>query len=185
MNREPTLDRALSKHIHRSAGGTSCCSSCESAVTLVLCCTGLGCVTLCCAVLCCAMLCCPMLCCCRLLDVSCLSIAHVQVAQKLLDQAGLSGLQGPTISPIYTSKEDGTVGKCGYFDCSICIPKKQLYSAVKAFRQVSHQTSCWLDLCCAVLCHAVMSCTVHSATYCYLLHMRLRQTAASECCMMR
>lgn len=58
-----------------------------------------------------------------------------EVAQKLLDQPGLSGLQGPTISTVYNKTEDGTIGPCGYFDCTICIPKKQIYAAVKGFRQ--------------------------------------------------
>jgi len=74
----------------------------------------------------------------------------MQVAQKLLDQPGLSGLQGPTISTVYNKTEDGTIGPCGYFDCTICIPKKQIYAAVKGFRQVG---SC----CCTALCSAVLS----------------------------
>lgn len=74
----------------------------------------------------------------------------MQVAQKLLDQPGLRGLQGPTISTVYNKTEDGTIGPCGYFDCTICIPKKQIYAAVKGFRQVG---SC----CCTALCSAVLS----------------------------
>ena len=88
----------------------------------------------------------------------------MQVAQKLLDQPGLSGLQGPTISTVYNKTEDGSIGPCGYFDCTICIPKKQIYAAVKGFRQVGS---------CAVLAHAVLCCAV-------LLHAIL--CPALSCC---
>lgn len=58
-----------------------------------------------------------------------------EVAEKLLAQPGLSGLQGPTISPIFSKMEDGSIGQSEYFDCTVCIPKKQLYPAVNGFRQ--------------------------------------------------
>lgn len=58
-----------------------------------------------------------------------------EVAEKLLEQPGLCGLQGPTISPIYTKKQGDGVEASGYFDCSVCIPRKELYQAVKGFRQ--------------------------------------------------
>ena len=69
-------------------------------------------------------------------QLRCLSC--MQVAEKLLAQPGLSGLQGPTISPIFSKMEDGSIGQSEYFDCTVCIPKKQLYPAVNGFRQVSH-----------------------------------------------
>lgn len=74
----------------------------------------------------------------------------MQVAEKLLAQPGLSGLQGPTISPIFSKMEDGSIGQSEYFDCTVCIPKKQLYPAVNGFRQVSH-----CDLRCVMVCYAV------------------------------
>lgn len=60
----------------------------------------------------------------------------VQVAGRLLEQPRLCGLQGPTISPIYNKTADGSIGECGYFDCTICVPKKEIYAAVKGVRQV-------------------------------------------------
>lgn len=63
---------------------------------------------------------------------------HLQVAGRLLEQPRLCGLQGPTISPIYNKTDDGSIGECGYFDCTICVPKKEIYAAVKGVRQVRY-----------------------------------------------
>ena len=65
------------------------------------------------------------------------SCSCVQVAEKLLEQPQLCGLSGPTISPIFNKQDDGSIGECGYFDCTICVPKKEIYAAVKGVRRVS------------------------------------------------
>ncbi|KAL4423297.1 hypothetical protein ABPG77_004566 [Micractinium sp. CCAP 211/92] len=48
-----------------------------------------------------------------------------EVSKRLLDVPGLAGLSGPTVSPVFTR---GT--------SVICVPKKQLYPAVKEIRRV-------------------------------------------------
>lgn len=62
----------------------------------------------------------------------------LQVAQRLMSQPGLTGLDGPTISPMYSSNagQNGSATKAGFYDCLICVPKKQIYSAVKEIRKV-------------------------------------------------
>ena len=65
----------------------------------------------------------------------CAFCSCAQVAQKLLEQPQLCGLSGPTISPIFNKQDDGSIGECGYFDCTICVPKKEIYAAVKGVRQ--------------------------------------------------
>eukprot|EP00210_Caulerpa_lentillifera_P003502 g3342.t1 len=54
------------------------------------------------------------------------------VAKKLIESEELSGLQGPTISPVYTSggKQDKI------FATVICVKKKNLYKAVHELRQL-------------------------------------------------
>ena len=57
------------------------------------------------------------------------------VSQRLFD-AGLGGLQGPTVSPVYTRDGDEAAAKHGFFAAVICVPKKELYPAVKALRKI-------------------------------------------------
>ncbi|KAH0460502.1 hypothetical protein IEQ34_011165 [Dendrobium chrysotoxum] len=57
-----------------------------------------------------------------------------EVAEKVLCQASLSGLQGPTISPVYC-KFDGKV-KVEYYAIVICVPRKALYKSVKQLRSI-------------------------------------------------
>lgn len=52
------------------------------------------------------------------------------VSERLV-QAGLGGLQGPTVSSVYP---EGTPS--GYFAAIICVPKKELYPAVKTLRKL-------------------------------------------------
>lgn len=61
-----------------------------------------------------------------------------EVAQRLMSQPGLTGLDGPTISPMYSSSagQNGSAAKSGFYDCLICVPKKQIYSAVKEIRKI-------------------------------------------------
>jgi hypothetical protein len=44
-------------------------------------------------------------------------------------------IQGPTVSPVY-SKKNGVVEE-DYYAITICVPKKNLYHAVKQLRKVS------------------------------------------------
>ncbi|CAF2040831.1 BnaA09g14970D [Brassica napus] len=58
-----------------------------------------------------------------------------EVAERVLSQPSLSGLQqGPTISPVYC-KQDGKVS-IDYYAIVICVPKKALYESVKQLRAV-------------------------------------------------
>lgn len=58
------------------------------------------------------------------------------VATRLLQDDGLQGLQGPTISPVYTMNGDGTAAQHGFYAATICVPKKKLYASVKALQKV-------------------------------------------------
>ncbi|GMH39042.1 hypothetical protein BSKO_06940 [Bryopsis sp. KO-2023] len=61
-----------------------------------------------------------------------------EVAKKLLGAESLTGLQGPTISEVYgRGGENGSVAtEEGLYAAVICVPKKNLYSAVKELRAV-------------------------------------------------
>jgi ATP phosphoribosyltransferase len=55
-----------------------------------------------------------------------------EVSARLFE-AGLGGLQGPTISPVYTKSGDK---ESGLYAAVICVPKKELYPAVKSLRKL-------------------------------------------------
>ncbi|KAK9098383.1 hypothetical protein Syun_025428 [Stephania yunnanensis] len=57
-----------------------------------------------------------------------------EVAERILSQPSLSGLQGPTISPVF-SKRDGKV-IVDYYAIVICVPKKDLYTSVQQLRGI-------------------------------------------------
>lgn len=57
-----------------------------------------------------------------------------EVAEKILSQESLCGLQGPTISPVYC-KHGGKVA-VDYYAIVICVPRKALYTCVKQLRSV-------------------------------------------------
>ncbi|XP_004230464.1 ATP phosphoribosyltransferase 2, chloroplastic [Solanum lycopersicum] len=57
-----------------------------------------------------------------------------EVAERILSQTSLSGLQGPTISPVFC-KHDGRV-TANYFAIVICVPKKALYKSVQQLRAI-------------------------------------------------
>ncbi|KAM3762613.1 hypothetical protein ACB098_01G360600 [Castanea mollissima] len=57
-----------------------------------------------------------------------------EVAERILSQPSLSGLQGPTVSPVFR-KCDGKVVS-DYFAIVICVPKKALYKSVQQLRAV-------------------------------------------------
>lgn len=60
-----------------------------------------------------------------------------EISGRLIS-AGLGGLQGPTVSPVYPSDPSGAhdVASEGYYAAVICVKKKELYPAVKALRRV-------------------------------------------------
>ncbi|KAF3648342.1 ATP phosphoribosyltransferase 1, chloroplastic [Capsicum annuum] len=60
-----------------------------------------------------------------------------EVAEKILNQKSLSGLQGPTISPVFC-KRDGRV-TIDYFAIVICVPKDTLYESVQQLRKFNKQ----------------------------------------------
>ncbi|XP_073029097.1 ATP phosphoribosyltransferase 2, chloroplastic-like [Primulina eburnea] len=57
-----------------------------------------------------------------------------EVAERVLSHTSLSGLQGPTISPVF-SKRDGKVA-VEYYAIVICVPKKALYKSVQQLRAI-------------------------------------------------
>ncbi|XP_010276265.1 PREDICTED: ATP phosphoribosyltransferase 1, chloroplastic-like [Nelumbo nucifera] len=57
-----------------------------------------------------------------------------EVAERVLSQASLSGLQGPTISPVFC-KRNGKV-TVDYYAIVICVPKKELYRSVQQLRAI-------------------------------------------------
>ncbi len=54
------------------------------------------------------------------------------IAQKMADMPLLSGLQGPTIAPIFNPNADGN----GWFSVSIAMPKTTLTNAIAELRQI-------------------------------------------------
>ncbi|PIA25542.1 hypothetical protein AQUCO_11100010v1 [Aquilegia coerulea] len=63
-----------------------------------------------------------------------------EVAERILSQPSLSGLQGPTVSPVFC-KRDGKVTS-EYYAIVICVPKKALYKSVQQLRA----TPRWRDI---------------------------------------
>lgn len=57
-----------------------------------------------------------------------------EVAERVLSQPSLSGLQGPTVSPVFC-KHDGRV-RADYYAVVICVPKKALYQSVQQLRAI-------------------------------------------------
>ncbi|XAR56317.1 ATP phosphoribosyltransferase [Bertholletia excelsa] len=57
-----------------------------------------------------------------------------KVAERILSQPSLSGLQGPTISPVFC-KRNGRVA-ADYYAIVICVPKKLLYKSVQQLRAI-------------------------------------------------
>ncbi|KAI4356221.1 hypothetical protein L6164_000260 [Bauhinia variegata] len=57
-----------------------------------------------------------------------------EVAERILSQPSLSGLQGPTISPVFC-KRDGKV-TADYYAIVICVPKKALYKSIQQLRAI-------------------------------------------------
>ncbi|XP_044461876.1 ATP phosphoribosyltransferase 2, chloroplastic-like isoform X2 [Mangifera indica] len=57
-----------------------------------------------------------------------------EVAERILSQTSLSGLQGPTVSPVFR-KRDGKV-TADYYAIVICVPKKSLYKSVQQLRAI-------------------------------------------------
>lgn len=57
-----------------------------------------------------------------------------EVAERILSQPSLSGLQGPTVSPVFC-KSDGRVA-ADYYAIVICVPKKALYKSVQQLRAI-------------------------------------------------
>ncbi|KAL3814512.1 hypothetical protein ACJIZ3_015780 [Penstemon smallii] len=57
-----------------------------------------------------------------------------EVAERVLSQTSLSGLQGPTVSPVFC-KRDGKVTS-DYYAIVICVPKKALYKSVQQLRAI-------------------------------------------------
>ncbi|XP_043722754.1 ATP phosphoribosyltransferase 2, chloroplastic-like [Telopea speciosissima] len=57
-----------------------------------------------------------------------------EVAKRIVNLTSLTGLQGPTISPVFC-KRDGKV-VADYYAIVICVPKKELYKAIQQLRAI-------------------------------------------------
>lgn len=57
-----------------------------------------------------------------------------EVAERVLSQPSLAGLQGPTVSPVFC-KRDGKVS-ADYYAIVICVPKKALYKSIQQLRAI-------------------------------------------------
>lgn len=57
-----------------------------------------------------------------------------EVAERILSQPSLAGLQGPTVSPVFC-KRDGEI-VVDYYAIVICVPKKALYKSVQQLRAI-------------------------------------------------
>ncbi|KAJ6422353.1 hypothetical protein OIU85_003404 [Salix viminalis] len=57
-----------------------------------------------------------------------------EVAARVLSQSSLSGLQGPTVSPVFC-KRDGKAAP-DFYAIVICVPKKELYESVQQLREI-------------------------------------------------
>ena len=59
------------------------------------------------------------------------------VAEKICSGGSLlRGLQGPTVSPIYTPQNDGTTKEGQFYAVSIGVPKTRIYETVKSLRRM-------------------------------------------------
>ncbi|EOX97147.1 ATP phosphoribosyl transferase 2 isoform 3 [Theobroma cacao] len=57
-----------------------------------------------------------------------------EVAERILSQPSLAGLQGPTVSPVFSKRDGKAVADC--YATVICVPKKALYKSVQQLRAV-------------------------------------------------
>ncbi|CAN1180262.1 ATP phosphoribosyltransferase 1, chloroplastic, partial [Linum perenne] len=57
-----------------------------------------------------------------------------EVAERVLSQPSLAGLQGPTVSPVFCSRNGDVV--VDYYAIVICVPKKALYKSVQQLRAI-------------------------------------------------
>ncbi|URD83483.1 ATP phosphoribosyltransferase [Musa troglodytarum] len=57
-----------------------------------------------------------------------------EVAERVLSQPSLSGLQGPTISPVFRSRDGKVV--VDFFAIVICVPQRELYKSVQQLRSI-------------------------------------------------
>jgi ATP phosphoribosyltransferase len=54
-----------------------------------------------------------------------------------LSHLAVCGTKGPTISPVFTpANGGGAAAEHGFYAAVICVPKKKLYTSVKALRKV-------------------------------------------------
>lgn len=61
------------------------------------------------------------------------------VAARVLACEGLRGLQGPTVSPVYTRSAQGNGNgqpQIGLYSATVCVPKNRLYASVKELRKL-------------------------------------------------
>ncbi|CAN0877138.1 ATP phosphoribosyltransferase 2, chloroplastic [Linum grandiflorum] len=57
-----------------------------------------------------------------------------EVAERVLSQPSLAGLQGPTVSPVFCNRNGDVV--VDYYAIVICVPKKALYKSVQQLRAI-------------------------------------------------
>eukprot|EP00238_Polyblepharides_amylifera_P006601 CAMPEP_0196592084 /NCGR_PEP_ID=MMETSP1081-20130531/71731_1 /TAXON_ID=36882 /ORGANISM="Pyramimonas amylifera, Strain CCMP720" /LENGTH=344 /DNA_ID=CAMNT_0041915663 /DNA_START=299 /DNA_END=1333 /DNA_ORIENTATION=- len=60
-----------------------------------------------------------------------------EVAQKVLDAGPLvAGLQGPTVSRVFTRDANGNAHDGDFYGVTICVPQKRLFEAIKILREI-------------------------------------------------
>ncbi|PKI53043.1 hypothetical protein CRG98_026623 [Punica granatum] len=57
-----------------------------------------------------------------------------EVAERVLSQPSLSGLQGPTVSPVFCKSSQAV--QADYYAIVVCVPKKALYKSVQQLRAI-------------------------------------------------
>ncbi|KAK7246898.1 hypothetical protein RIF29_41768 [Crotalaria pallida] len=58
-----------------------------------------------------------------------------ELAERVLSQPSLCGLQGPTISPVFRKGDDGKA-VVDYYAIVVCVPKKALYKSMRQLRAI-------------------------------------------------
>ncbi|XP_072987184.1 ATP phosphoribosyltransferase, chloroplastic-like isoform X1 [Typha latifolia] len=57
-----------------------------------------------------------------------------EIAERVLSQTSLSGLQGPTVSPVFCLRNGKVM--VDYYAINICVPHKELYKSIQQLRSI-------------------------------------------------
>ncbi|CAI5996702.1 unnamed protein product [Closterium sp. NIES-65] len=68
-------------------------------------------------------------------------LSEEDVAHRVLENTSFPGLQGPTISRVYSRGDDSSDGAAGikvdYFSATVVVPRAQIYKSIRELRKVS------------------------------------------------